>query len=118
MLEKKMSYKQSYLDSQVGCFAKLAGFLTPSSCSTSAYMFSRPRSWRRMARASPDDELSERPSSSDDRSRLRVVVDVMSVVSIPNTGNEEKIVTRGFWYWEIGNAVCDPSFLLTMLGSD
>lgn len=77
----------SYLASQAGCFGKLAGFLTPRSCNTSAYMVSNPRSCRRMARASPPDaSLSLRASRSDERSRLRVVVDVMSVVSRPNTG--------------------------------
>lgn len=39
-----------------------------------------------MALASPvDASLSVLPSSSEDRSRLLVVVDVMSVVSRPNT---------------------------------
>lgn len=41
-----------------------------------------------MARASPEAELSERPSRREERSRLRVVVDVMSVVSRPNTAEE------------------------------
>lgn len=81
---------KSYLDSHVGCLAKLAGFLTPSSCSTSAYIFSRPLSCLRMALASPvEASLSVLPSRSEERSKLRVVVDVMSVVSRPNTKKQD-----------------------------